>query len=182
MADTDTPAAEKKDEKLEQTVTIDDIGPARKKITIEIPQSRIEDAIGDSYERLRDDAVVPGFRRGRTPQRLIEKRFGTAVRDDVRGQIISESYSQAIEEEDIRVIGEPDVKDFDDIRRHSTEAAHALDDYLTHHGWWATEDAFTARPVRAFPDSIIATISAMCWVARGSISGGMTPSAPMSSL
>ncbi len=55
-------------------------------------------------------------------------------------------------------LGDAAFSDLDDIRRHSTEAAEALDDYLAHHGWWATEDAFTGRPVNAFPGSIVATI------------------------
>ena len=53
---------------------------------------------------------------GRAPKRLIEKRFGDGVRDDVRGQLISEAYSQAIEEEGLEVLGEPDVKDLEDIK------------------------------------------------------------------
>jgi len=103
-------------EKGEQTVTIEDVGPARKCLTIELPPQRITDAIGDSYTKLQEDAVIPGFRRGRAPMRLIEKRFGDGVRDDVKGQLISESYSQAVEEEGLEVLGEPDVKDVEDIK------------------------------------------------------------------
>jgi trigger factor len=101
--------------KLEQTVTVEDSGPARKALTIEIPESRIKEKIESSFVRLRDDAVLPGFRRGRAPQRLLEKRFGTSVRDDVKGQLLSESYTAAIEEHKLDVIGEPDIKDADKI-------------------------------------------------------------------
>lgn len=111
----DTPETPETQEKPEQTVKIEDVGPARKKLTIELPESRIAAALEDSFGKLADDAVVPGFRRGRVPQRLIQKRFGQAVRDDVRGTLISEAYTQAIEDNDIRVLGEPDVKDADKI-------------------------------------------------------------------
>ncbi len=103
-------------ERGEQTVTIEDVGPARKCLTIELPQERIANAISDSYGKLKEDAVIPGFRRGRAPKRLIEKRFGSGVRDDVRGQLISEAYSQAVEDENLEVLGEPDIKDIDDIK------------------------------------------------------------------
>jgi len=109
---TDTATAE---DRLEQKVTVEDIGPARKKLLIEIPESRISQGVGDSFDRLRTDAAVPGFRRGRAPRRLLEKRFGGDVRKDVRGQLISESYSQAIEDEKLRVLGDPDVKDIEQI-------------------------------------------------------------------
>jgi trigger factor len=99
----------------EQKVTVEDAGPARKSLTIEIPADRIKKKIEDNFGKLKDDAVLPGFRRGRAPQRLLEKRFGTSLRDEVRGQLLSESYSQAVEDEKLDVIGEPDIKDFDKI-------------------------------------------------------------------
>lgn len=112
MAEEQAVAAE---EKLEQKVTVKDAGPARKLLTIEIPESRIQAKIEESYDHLRDDAVLPGFRRGRAPRRLLEKRFSTSVRGDVKGQIISESYSQAIEDEKLSVIGEPEVADIEEL-------------------------------------------------------------------
>jgi len=96
-------------EKLEQKVTVEDLGPARKKLIIEVPQERIAAAIETSFGKLKSDAAIPGFRRGRVPQRLLERRFGQSVRDDIRGQIVSESYHQALEDNEIRVLGEPDV-------------------------------------------------------------------------
>src|SRR5262249_23100819 len=71
----------------EQHVTVEDAGPARKRLTIQVPQARIAKALDDKYSELKNDAVLPGFRRGRAPLRLLDKRFGTSVRDDVRGQI-----------------------------------------------------------------------------------------------
>jgi len=103
------------EEKLEQTVKIEDAGPARKKIEIEIPQERIQAKIAENMQDLKEEAVLPGFRRGRAPMRLIEKRFGSDVRREVKNQILAESYSQVIEENDLRVLGEPDIKDLEEI-------------------------------------------------------------------
>ncbi len=103
-------------ERPKQTVTIEDLGPARKKLTIELPAERIAEALEMSFSKLRSDAAVPGFRRGRVPQRLLEKRFGQSLRDDLRGQLISESYHQALEDHELRVLGEPDVKNIDEIK------------------------------------------------------------------
>lgn len=116
MADENTaPLDEQTEEKLEQTVKIEDAGPARKKISIEIPASRIADKITGNYEELQAEAAVPGFRRGRAPVRLLEKRFGKEVRNEVKTQLLGESYSQVLEENDFRVLGEPDIKDADKI-------------------------------------------------------------------
>ena len=108
-------AVETTEEKPEQNVTVEEVGPARKKITIEIPESRIKTAIDDNYGKLQTEATIPGFRVGRAPMRLVQKRFGTAVRDDVKGQLISESYTQALEDNELDVIGEPDVKDIENL-------------------------------------------------------------------
>lgn len=113
-ADAQTPDAEQ-DEKLAQSVNIEDAGPARKKITIEIPHERIAETIEESYKELRHEATLPGFRRGRAPQRLIEKRFGEDVRNEAKSKIIGESFQQVVEDESLKMIGEPDIKDVDKL-------------------------------------------------------------------
>ena len=103
-------------ERGEQSVAVEEIGPARKRLTIEIPADRIANALEKNLSQLKDDAQIPGFRKGRAPMKLVERRFSTAVREDVRGQLISESYTQAIEEHELDVIGQPDVKDAEEIQ------------------------------------------------------------------
>ena len=99
----------------EQSVTVEDIGPGLKRLTIELPESRIKDKHEELFATLRDEAVLPGFRRGRAPRRLLEKRFAEGIGKDLKGQLLSESYTQAIEAEGLDVIGNPDVKDVDDL-------------------------------------------------------------------
>ncbi len=99
-----------------QTVTVADSGPARKSLTIEIPAERIAARLEEEFKKVQGDAALPGFRKGRAPMRLLKKRFESAIREDVRGQIISESYSQAVEDQKLEVIGDPDVKNFRDIK------------------------------------------------------------------
>jgi len=111
----ETAVATETEAKLPIHVTVEDAGPARKALNIEVPAERIAKAIGDNYTKLQDDAVIPGFRKGRAPKRLIEKRFGLAVKDEVKSQLISETYEQAIEEQKLEVVGQPEIKDIDKI-------------------------------------------------------------------
>ena len=97
-------------------VTVEDIGPARKCLTIEVPADRIAKSLNQSYGRVKEDVQIPGFRKGRAPMQLVERRFGASVREDVRTQLISDSYSSAVEDAKIDVIGEPDVKDIESIK------------------------------------------------------------------
>ena len=57
-------------------VTIEDAGPCKKKIIIEVPEETIKEAIDNQYKELGHEVVLPGFRKGRAPRRLLEKRFG----------------------------------------------------------------------------------------------------------
>lgn len=107
--------AQEEKAKLNLNVKIEDIGPARKKLTIEVPADDIAAKVEEGYTNLNSDAQIPGFRKGRAPRKLVEKRFGSAIRDDVRAQLMSEAYGQAIEDNELDVIGEPDVKDADEV-------------------------------------------------------------------
>jgi pyruvate,water dikinase len=57
-------------------------------------------------------------------------------------------------------LGDAHPSDLDAVRAHSDEAAAALDDYLDHHGWWATADALDATRVIDHPTIVLATIRA----------------------
>jgi trigger factor len=88
-------------------IRVEDAGPATKKVHIEIPQERIASKLEESFKELRQQAAIPGFRVGHAPAKLIEKRFAQDVKDQVRRQLISESYEQAVEKNNLQVIGEP---------------------------------------------------------------------------
>src|SRR3954469_15343715 len=98
-----------KDELPQATSTIQDAGAARKRIVLDIPAARIKGKLKEAFGELQKDAVMPGFRRGRAPQRLIEKRFGGDIRNTVKQQVVAEAYEKAIEENKLSAIGEPEV-------------------------------------------------------------------------
>jgi trigger factor len=89
-------------------VKVEDAGPATKKVVVEIPKDRIDAKLAEQFKELRQQANVPGFRVGHAPAKLIEKRFGPDVKEQVRRSLISESYEQAVEQNKLQVIGEPE--------------------------------------------------------------------------
>jgi trigger factor len=96
-------------------VTIKDLGPGTKKVSVEIPEERIKEKLEESYKELRQQAAIPGFRVGHAPKKLIEKRFSGDIKDQVRRQLVSESYEQALEKNSLNVIGEPEFDNPDKI-------------------------------------------------------------------
>ncbi len=94
-------------QELTNTVSIEDAGPSRKKISITIPAETVATKINDSLETIAVEAALPGFRKGRAPAGLIEKRFGSTIREDAKQELIASAYTAAIEENKLKVIGEP---------------------------------------------------------------------------
>jgi trigger factor len=107
---TDTAVAEQGAEEQEYTydIKIEDAGPATKKVVVQIPKERVAEKLTEQFKEIRQQAAIPGFRPGHAPQKLVEKRFGDDVKDQVRRSLISESYSQAVEKNSLNVIGEPE--------------------------------------------------------------------------
>ena len=95
---------------VEKKVTIEDAGTLKKMVTIEIPRERIDAKYQEMFGELGRSAQVPGFRVGHAPRRLIEKRFGKEVTEDVRNAVVGEALGPSLEDQQLKVIGEPDIK------------------------------------------------------------------------
>ena len=94
-------------------VTIEDVGPCKKHLKITIPQAEVEAKVEESYARLQDTAVVDGFRKGHVPRKLLERRFGEEVLEDVKQTILEESSREAVEKNELRPIGDPSFDNVD---------------------------------------------------------------------
>lgn len=88
-------------------VKISDAGPSRKKLSIEVPASVVSERLEQGFTMLVQDAELPGFRKGRAPRQLVEKRFGDRIRSDTKQQLVAAAYGQAVEDHKLQVIGEP---------------------------------------------------------------------------
>ncbi len=97
-------------------VTISDLGPARKKLAIEIPAQTVDAHLKQSMDTLMSTAALPGFRPGHVPRKLIEKRFGSSVRDEAKGRLVGDAYRKAVEEHKLQVVGEPDGEGLEKVQ------------------------------------------------------------------
>jgi trigger factor len=95
------------DLKKEVKADIREIGTLRKELRITVPAKIIAEHLDHNYDELRHDATVPGFRRGHAPRRLIEKRFGSEVRESLTTSIVGQSYFAVTEKHELDVLGEP---------------------------------------------------------------------------
>ncbi len=96
---------------LDLTVDIEDLSPTQKKLSITVSGESVADQIGGALDTLSEEATIPGFRRGRAPRRLVERKFGSTVRSEAKSQIIATAFSEAIEEHKLRVVGDPEPEE-----------------------------------------------------------------------
>jgi trigger factor len=99
---------------LKNTVTIEEAGPCKKKVVIEVPEQTIKNATDEQYKSLQKDALVPGFRKGRVPRRLLEKRFGKETTEQVKLKLLADASDLAIKDNKLDILGDPDI-DFEKI-------------------------------------------------------------------
>jgi len=93
----------------ENTVAVEEAGPLKKRITITVPRAKIDAKYGEMFGELGRTAQVPGFRIGHAPRRLIEKRFGKEIAQDVRNAMVADAIAPAIQKAEIKTLGEPEI-------------------------------------------------------------------------
>jgi trigger factor len=100
---------EEKAPKLHQTVDMRDIGPCKKHIKVTIDRADVDKALDAKYSELVVDANVPGFRPGKAPRKIIERRFAKDVGDQVKAELMLQSLEQLGEEQDVAPLSAPDI-------------------------------------------------------------------------
>lgn len=106
--DTDE-TGEKQEEHLDLTVEISDVGPCQKHLKVTIPRSEVDRYFEKEFSDLVKSASVPGFRPGKTPRKLIERRFRKDVATQVKAGLLMQSFEQVFEDEKIDALDQPNV-------------------------------------------------------------------------
>lgn len=88
-------------------VEIEDISQTRKRLKIEIPSLEIEEKIKQALRETQKKVKMPGFRPGKVPLEIIERKFGKEIEQEVVEEIVTEYYSRAVQETNIRPVSMP---------------------------------------------------------------------------
>ena len=91
--------------------TVEQLDPTRVKITVEVPFAELKPDFDTAYKNLAGQVNIPGFRPGKAPAALIESRVGRGpVLEQVINDMLPTRYGQAVEEHDVKVLGQPQVE------------------------------------------------------------------------
>ena len=91
-------------------VTEESVNGLEHKIKIQVPSSDIDSAVNKKLQSLAKEARLNGFRPGKVPMQVIRKRYGGQVRQEVLGEVINESYQNALTQENYRPAGMPSIE------------------------------------------------------------------------
>ena len=90
-------------------VEIENIDSCKKKIKFDIAYKDYQAKVQSSYLTLARQVKVPGFRPGKAPMSMLEKRFGPNVKKEVMTQLVSERLAEVIEEKGFRSVSPPKI-------------------------------------------------------------------------
>lgn len=88
---------------------VEEIDACNRKLKIEIPLGDYQSKLKAYYQKLGREVKVPGFRPGKVPASMLEKRFGPEVKQEVLTQMVSDSISQGIQDNKLRAMGDPSI-------------------------------------------------------------------------
>lgn len=97
--------------------TIEDISATKKRLNIEIPTDVIEKEFRRSLEDVKQRARIPGFRAGKAPDSMIEKKFGNDIKSDILDRLVPDYYTKAMKEASLVPVSMPKFESSLEIRK-----------------------------------------------------------------
>ena len=84
------------------------------KVVVEIDKAEFEQALNKAYAKCRKDIMLPGFRKGKAPRKMVESMYGATVfYEDAVNEIFPEIYTTAIVDQQLKAVGSPSVSNMD---------------------------------------------------------------------
>ena len=90
-------------------VSVENTSNLERKLTVSVPADRLETSISKRLQELSRTVRLKGFRPGKVPAKVIEQRFGAQVRSEAMGDLIRESFNEAVRKENLRPAVSPSI-------------------------------------------------------------------------
>lgn len=94
-------------------VDIEEVSKTKRVFKIEVPPDVISKEFSDAYNDLRKRVKVPGFRPGKTPLTLLERRYGRDIEADLLKRLIPDYYLKAVKESGVTPVDVPEIGNID---------------------------------------------------------------------
>jgi len=94
-------------------IAVENVSELTRKITVTLPAKNVRKALDKSYNKLKKEVKLKGFRRGKIPVAVLEKNFGDQVKGEVGEKLVQETYFDAIEEKGVDAVVHPEIAETD---------------------------------------------------------------------
>lgn len=92
-------------------ITVENLAPCKKLVRVELDATAVDAAFDTITKDFQKQAALPGFRPGKAPRALVEKKYGEDIKLEAKRKLIGDNYRQAIDEKKIAVVGHPDIEE-----------------------------------------------------------------------
>ena len=90
-------------------VSVESTGNIERKLTITVPAAQIDADVESRLKSMRGRVKVDGFRPGKVPLSVVSQQYGDSVYQEVLGETFQKTFTEAIEQEKLRVAGQPEI-------------------------------------------------------------------------
>ena len=91
-------------------VSIETTSSLERRLTVGLPAERVEGEVDSRLQKASKDVRIPGFRPGKVPMKVMRQRFGAGIRQEVLGEVVSQSFQEAVQQEKLRPAGQPSIE------------------------------------------------------------------------
>ncbi|MCT2531315.1 trigger factor [SAR92 clade bacterium H921] len=95
-------------------VSIESSTGLERQLKIGVPADKIEQEVTARLQKATKTVSIKGFRKGKVPLRVVKQHYGKGVRQEVIGELVNSSFYEAIQQEDLRPVGQPRIDDLKD--------------------------------------------------------------------
>lgn len=91
-------------------VSIETTQGLERKMTIAVPGERVDTAVNSRLQEAARSVNLKGFRKGKVPFKVVKSKFGKGVRQEVVGELMSQTYYEAIQQQNLKPAGQPRIE------------------------------------------------------------------------
>ncbi|MBI4692835.1 MAG: trigger factor [Gammaproteobacteria bacterium] len=93
-------------------VSVENAGALERRLVVQIPEERVATRVSERLQELTKSVKVDGFRPGKAPAKVVERRYGPRVREEVVSDLLRSSYAEALQAEKLRPVSDPEIGSF----------------------------------------------------------------------
>lgn len=91
-------------------VSIETTSNLERRLTVGVPAERVDVEVDNRLQKAAQNVRLAGFRPGKVPMKVMRQRFGAGVRQEVLGEVVNQSFREAVMQEKLRPAGQPSIE------------------------------------------------------------------------